>query len=91
MIIDKLFEMGFWLFDLLLSFLEDLPLVPDSFTIKLDLFVDFIQGGLCVVNCFLDLDFIKKAIVVWLAITFTEQAYQLLMWVLRKIPMLGIE
>lgn len=91
MITDKFIEIGFWLFDLLLSFLEKLPKVPDSFNNVVDMLIDFVDGGICVVNCFLDLNFIRVAIPIWLAIASVDKIYHIIMWILRKIPFLGIE
>lgn len=91
MIIDLLLQVGFWLFDLLLSFLDKLPQIPESFNNVVSMLVDFVEGGICVINCFLDLKFIRVAIPIWLVIASVDKIYHLIMWVLRKIPFLGIE
>lgn len=91
MIFDKFIELGFWLFDILIQFMEQLPKVPQSFSNAVNMLIDFVEKGLTVLNCFLDLGFIRIAIPIWLAIATIDKTYHIIMWVLRKIPVLGIK
>lgn len=42
-------------------------------------------------NFFVPFDVIRPAIDVFLAVWAVEHAYQLVLWVLRKVPLLGIK
>ena len=91
MISNIFLQIGFWLMDLLIVGMEQLPQVPDRFMMVIDVFINFVGGGISAVNCFLDLPFIVVCIPIWLAIASFDKTYHLVMWVLRKIPVLGIE
>lgn len=91
MISNVFLQIGFWLMDLLIVSMEQLPQVPDGFMMVIVEFINFISGGISAVNCFLDLPFIVVCIPIWLAIATLDKTYHIIMWVLRKIPVLGIE
>lgn len=52
---------------------------------------DYIQAGTGILNFFVPFDVIRPAIDVFLAVWAVEHAYQLVLWVLRKVPLLGIK
>lgn len=50
-----------------------------------------VQAGTGILNFFVPFDVIRPAIDVFLAVWAVEHAYQLVLWVLRKVPILGIK
>lgn len=91
MIFDALFEVFMWLFDFIIPFLELLPEPPETMTNLVNWLVEFLQSGITCVNYFVDLNYMSGCLVVWLVIASVDKGYHIVMWVLRKIPFLGIE
>ena len=60
----------------------------DAHRVKL---FEYIQVGTGILNFFVPFDVIRPAIDVFLAVWAVEHAYQLVLWVLRKVPLLGIK
>jgi hypothetical protein len=52
---------------------------------------EYIQAGTGILNFFVPFDVIRPAIDVFLAVWAVEHAYQLVLWVLRKVPIIGIK
>lgn len=52
---------------------------------------EYIQAGTGILNFFVPFDVIRPAIDVFLAVWAVEHVYQLVLWVLRKVPILGIK
>lgn len=69
----------------------DFPVVPAALTMLVNKLFEYIQVGTGVLNFFVPFDVIRPAIDVFLAVWSVEHAYQLVLWVLRKVPLLGIK
>lgn len=70
--------------------LFDFPIVPAELTTLVNKLFEYIQAGTGILNFFVPFDVIRPAIDVFLAVWAVEHAYQLVLWVLRKVPILGI-
>lgn len=70
--------------------LFDFPIVPAELTTLVNKLFEYIQAGTGVLNFFVPFDVIRPAIDVFLAVWAVEHVYQLVLWVLRKVPLLGI-
>lgn len=69
----------------------DIPIIPAALVdIVQDIF-GYLKDGMGIINFFLPLDRIAPAIDFFILIYAVVHGYKLVMWVLRKIPMLGIE
>lgn len=66
-------------------------LVHSFLSMGLDKLFEYIQAGTGILNFFIPFDLIRPAIDVFLAVWAIEHAYQLVLWVLRKVPILGIK
>lgn len=71
--------------------LFDFPVVPAELTKLVDKLFEYMQVGSGVLNFFVPFNVIRPAIDVFLAVWAVEHAYQLVLWVLRKVPILGIK
>lgn len=69
----------------------DLPIVPPGLVSAIETMFDYMQQGMGIINFFCPLDAISPAIDLFLAVWIVINGYDIIMWVLRKIPMLGIE
>ena len=69
----------------------DLPIVPPGLAAAIETMLDYMSQGMGIINFFCPLDMISPAIDLFLAVWIVINSYDLIMWVLRKIPMLGIE
>lgn len=69
----------------------DLPVVPEGLVSIVDQVFGYMRSGMGIINFFCPLDRISLAIDLFVAIWLVVHGYRLIMWVLRKIPMLGIE
>ena len=71
--------------------LFDFPIVPAELTTLVNKLFEYIQAGTGILNFFVPFDVIRPAIDVFLAVWAVEHAYQLVLWVLRKVPILSIK
>lgn len=69
----------------------DFPVVPDGLVNAVDTLFMYMEQGMGIVNFFCPLDAISPAIDLFVAVWAIINVYDIVMWVLRKIPMLGIE
>lgn len=90
MIIKGLFELVFTLLQIVFAPVN-LPDLPDRIQSVIDEFVSVITGALGIVGLFLDMNVVKLLIPVVLVVANFEKVWSLIMFVLRKIPFLGIE
>lgn len=71
--------------------LFDFPVVPAELVTLVNKLLKYMQVGTGVLNFFVPFDIIRPAIDVFLAVWAVEHAYNLVLWVLRKVPLLGIK
>ena len=90
MIIKGLFELIYMLLSIVLTPV-DLPDLPAGIQSVLDEFVDVISGAVGLLGVFVDLTVVRWLIPLVIVIVNFERVWKLIMFVLRKIPFLGIE
>lgn len=75
----------------ILSLLDVLPDFPAAFIEIVDKFFNLIFDNLFLLSFFVRIDTIKIAIPILIVVLNFEHVYRFIMWILRKIPMLGVE
>ena len=90
LIIKALCDLLIGLFDLLLTPVA-LPHIPDEVLAVLDQAVVYMKAGFSFLANFINLDLVLILFPLAILIEKTDLLYKLVMWVLRKIPMLGIK
>lgn len=89
---EKLIDAGVFLMDSILNFLDVLPDMPESVVEFLNTFIDLVfVNGWNAVCFFIPINLVKILLPLVLIVVNFEHAYQVIMWVLRKIPLVGIE
>ena len=92
MLTEALINAGMFLFDVILNFLDLLPDMPEEVVTVLDEFFDLIFTNGWSIACFvIPMDFALMLLPLVILVANFERVYHLIMWVLRKIPVLGIE
>lgn len=92
MLTEALVNAGMFLFDVILNFLDLLPDMPEEVVTVLDEFFDLIFTNGWSIACFvIPMDFALMLLPLVILVANFERVYHLIMWVLRKIPMLGIK
>lgn len=71
--------------------LLDFPVLPAGFVSAVDWFFTQVENSLGLLNFFVPFWIVKPAAIFFLAIWGVYHGYQLVMWILRKIPFLGIK
>ena len=89
MLIEALLNMVYRLFSLFLSPVN-LPDLDSSAQASLDSFFDYLSSGAGLFSLFLPISF-GVYFVIWAAIFAWDHLYPFIMWVLRKIPFIGVE
>lgn len=90
MIVDLIKKLLTFVTDTIFSVI-DLPVVPDWLVNMINQVFDYMRQGMGIINFFCPLDRIAPAIDLFVAVWLVVHGYKIVMWVLRKIPMLGIE
>lgn len=89
MIIEKLMDLIYGIFSLILSPIN-LPGLPDDVLDIMEQFFGYIESGAGFFQVFLPINF-TPYFVICLALVAFDKLYPFIMWILRKIPFLGIE
>lgn len=89
MLIDFLIDILFGLIDFITSGLN-IPAFPDEAISVINDVVQYLQLGLAILGNYTHLDYLLTLFGVIVAIDVAILSYKFIMWVLRKIPMLGI-
>lgn len=79
-----------WVFSPILSLL-DFPVLPAEVTQVIQTGIGYISAGLGILNWFVPINLITPAVAVFAACWAIEHGYTLVMWVLRKIPFVGVQ
>lgn len=69
----------------------NLPNLPDNILLSVNNFIDMIFQNLGIVGFFVRWDTIKIAVPLVIAIANLDKIYDGIMWIIRKIPMLGMQ
>lgn len=91
MIIEFLFSLILELFNFILEILPDIPNMPEDLTNALNNYTQLIFDNSSVVSFFLPMNIVKIAIPLVIVIINFDYIYNAIIWILKKIPMLGIE
>ena len=78
-----------WVFSPILSVLN-FPAVPAELQSIIDTLFHYMSEGMGIFNFFCPLSMIRPALAVLVAVWTVDHGYHVVMWVLRKIPMLGL-
>lgn len=76
---------------MILGILPDIVSVPDVVVDGINSFLDIIFNNLDLLNVFVPVSTIKLVIPIAIIIMNFEHIYKLIMWIIKKIPFLGIE
>ena len=90
MIIEALMQVVFVLFELLTSPIS-IPSLPDEVHSFLNSALVYLENGISILSNYVDLSYLSILIGIVLAVDAGLLIYKLVMWIIRKIPMLGIE
>ena len=92
MLTEALINVGMFLLDVILNFLDLLPDMPPELVAVLDEFFDLIFTNGWSIACFvIPMDFALILLPLVILVANFERVYHLIMWVLRKIPLLGVK
>lgn len=75
---------------LLILLVFELPGLPDEFNEAFEVFIGLFEYGTGLFALYFPVS-IAGFVTIWVAIQIFKKVYPLIMWVLRKIPMLGIK
>jgi hypothetical protein len=90
MIIKGILELFFSLLQIVFSPIA-LPQLPAKASSYLDQFIDWILGGYNVIGMFIDLGMVKTLIPIVIVIANLDKVWSFIMFILRKIPFIGVE
>lgn len=90
MIIKGILELFFSLLQIVFSPIA-LPQLPAKASSYLDQFIDWILGGYNVIGTFIDLGMVKTLIPIVIVIANLDKVWSFIMFILRKIPFIGVE
>lgn len=68
----------------------DIPAAPEQVSTVIDQMIGYLQSGIGLLYIFFNMDLVKIMIPFVLIVANFEEVYKLVMFVLRKIPFLGI-
>lgn len=91
MIIEGLFNLIKTFLGVVLTPFEIIPNVPNSIAVYVDRFFAVMDDGLHIVAFFMPAGLVKVAIPVAILIINMEHIWDGIMWVLKKLPFVGIE
>lgn len=90
MIVKAIMELVFSLLQIVFKPIN-LPDLPPGIQSVLDEFVDWILSGYTVLDVFVDMNVVKYLIPIVIVVANLDKIWSLIMFILRKIPFLGIE
>lgn len=91
MIISLLLVTVTGLINLIFGILPDIPQIPSELSSMVDSFFDLIFANAGLVGFFVPLNVAKIALPIAIIIINFEHIYSLVMWVVKKIPMLNLK
>lgn len=69
----------------------NLPQVPSNIQAVIDQFFEYLRSGMGFVYIFFDMSLVKILLPLLIAVINFDKVYKLVMFVLRKIPFLGVD
>mgnify|MGYP001337967719 CR=1 FL=1 len=91
MIIEWMIELGVTLFDVIFALLGVLPQMPEQGVAALDFVFNLMFDAVALAGIFIDFSFVKLLIPLAIAIFNFDHIVKFVMFILKKIPILGIE
>ena len=91
MIIKGLFNLIYAFLNVVLTPFQIVPNVPSLFRTIVNYFIDFIMAPVRILLFLTDVNFVKVAIPLVIVIINMEHIWDGIMWVLKKLPFVGIE
>ena len=91
MLVEALFTAVTWLIDAILNVLDVLPDFPADLVNSVEAFFSLIFDNLSILGFFVPLSTVKILIPLVILVINFEDVYAFVMWLLRKIPFLGIK
>lgn len=90
MILESVFNLFFSAIKLIFAWI-DLPDLPGQVETYITLLFDYMEAGMGFVYLFIDMDLAKVMLPFVVVVANFDKVYKLVMFVLRKIPFLGIK
>lgn len=90
MIVELVFDLIYAVLSVLTLALK-LPSMPVKVVEIIATAMDYITSGIAIVSAYVDMSYLLMLFGVIFAIDVALLAYHIIMWILRKIPILGIE
>lgn len=91
MLVESLFNGAISLINGILDLLDVLPEFPEDLISSMDSFFSLIFDNLPLLGFFVRLDTVKILIPLVIVVINFEDIYAFVMWILRKIPFIGVE
>ena len=90
MIVKFLLELIFGLLQIVFAPIN-LPDLPDGIHVVIERFVEIISSAVGLFSVFVDFTVVKWLLPVVVAIVFFDRIWKLIMFILRKIPFIGVQ
>lgn len=90
MIIEGLLNLFVGLLEVVFSWI-DIPDLPDSVTSVIDELFSYLSGSVGFLSVFIDFNMVRLLLPVLVIVINFDEAWKLTMFILRKIPFLGIK
>lgn len=90
MLIETLLTVLYNVFSLLTSPIS-IPQLPENVTTALTTFFDYLQAGVGILAAYTHIGYLLTLFGIIIAVDIGIQLYKFVMWVIKKIPFLGIE
>lgn len=91
MIVEFLIILAKIIFNTLMKIFGILPSMPDAVINVVDKIFEILQMGIGIASIFVDFNFIKILIPIYIAIINFDRIAKLVMWIVRKIPFFSIK
>lgn len=91
MIIEGILNIVTGLLYFVLDLLPNIPNLPQELTGAITTVLDLIFDNVGLLDLFLPLNIVKIIIPLWLVVDNFDKIYSIAFWIIKKIPMLGIE
>lgn len=91
MIIKGLFELVYTLLNVVLTPFSIVPNVPSGVNASVNAFVDFMFSPIRILLFFVNVDVVRALIPLVIIVYNAEHIWDGIMWVLKKLPFVGIE
>ena len=91
MLVELMLSLVKVLIDIIFAFLGILPDMPDTLIVAINDFMDLLFAGANIVALFMPMDIVRILIPIVIAIVNFDKILKIIIFILKKIPFLGIE